>query len=83
MEEEEGCLPLPWRDEDSREVARDDETVRTDESSASGAYAFLAVGGEWDVGDAGVATVERPLGLAVANQEHSWRWWTHGNSVSN
>ena len=55
-----------------RELFRDNESVVADEGAASGADSLLAVGGEGDVGGAGVAAVEGPFGLAVADDEAAW-----------
>jgi hypothetical protein len=45
------------------------ESVVTDEGVAGGSHSFLAVGGEGNVGSACVAAIERPFGLAVADNE--------------
>ena len=52
---------------------RDDETVVADKSAARCSDSLLAVGCEGDVRDAGVAAVERPLRLAVADDEAARR----------
>ena len=52
-------------------VARDYEAIGTNEGSACCADATLAIGGERDVRDTGMAAVERPFGLAVTDDEYS------------
>ena len=52
-----------------RELFRDNKPVIADEGAAGGPDTLLAVGGEGDVGGAGVAAVEGPFGLAVADDE--------------
>jgi hypothetical protein len=50
---------LPWYN----------QPILTNQSSAGGLDSLLAIGCERDISRAGVSTVERPLGLAVANDE--------------
>ena len=52
-----------------RQILRHDQAIGAHESFARGPDAFFAVGGEGDVGDAGVAAVEGPGGFAVADDE--------------
>ena len=54
------------------ELLRHNEPVVADEGAARGADALLAVGGERDVAAAGVAAVEGPFRLAVADDEAAW-----------
>jgi hypothetical protein len=54
------------------ELLGDNEAVVTNEGAAGGTHALLAVGGEGDVGGTGVAAVEGPLGLAMAEDEAAW-----------
>ena len=53
------------------EVARHNKTVFADEGAAGCADASLAVGCERDIGYTSVTAVERPFGLAVADDEYS------------
>lgn len=53
------------------QLARDDETIGANQGSSRGQDALLAVGGEGDIGDAGVAAAEGPFRLAVADDEYS------------
>ena len=55
----------------------DNQPIVADEGAACGAHAVLAVGGQGDVGVRGVAAVEGPLRLAVADDEDA-RCWCHG-----
>jgi hypothetical protein len=50
-------------------LLRHDQSIVTNEGAAGGPYALLAIGGEWDVGGSCMASVERPFGLAVADDE--------------
>ena len=52
-------------------VARDYQAIGTDEGAACCADAALAIGSERDIGDTGMAAVERPFGLAVTDDEYS------------
>ena len=52
-----------------RDLGRHDQPVVADERLARRADAPLAVGGQRQVRDARVPAVERPLGLAVADDE--------------
>lgn len=45
------------------------EAVTPNQSAAGGAHTLLAVGGERDIGAAGVPAVQRPLRLAVADDK--------------
>ena len=53
------------------QVLGNDEAVGADEGFTGGADAFFAVGGERDVGCAGVAAVKGPFCFAVADDEDS------------
>lgn len=66
---ERALRPAAGGDVDARQVAGHDEAVVADEGAACGADALLAVGGERDVGQAGVFAVERPGGFAVPDYE--------------
>ena len=84
---------VPWRDapahmdggrgvegESNSHVGQllgDNQPIVADEGAARGAHAVLAVGGQRDVGVRGVAAVEGPLRLAVADDEDA-RCWCHG-----
>jgi len=54
------------------ELLRHDQPVVPDEGAARRRDALLAVGRERDVGVARVLAVERPLRLAVADDEDAW-----------
>ncbi len=51
------------------QLAGGNQAVIADEGFPRGQHALLAVGGQGNVGRAGVAAVERPLSLAVADDE--------------
>lgn len=67
------------RDVDVCELSWRNQTVRADKRPAGGADARDAVAGEGDVGGAGVAAVERPFRLAMADDEDSRRGRGHGS----
>lgn len=48
-----------------------DEAVVADKSTAGGLDTLYSVGSQWDIGRAGVAPIDRPLGLAMADDEDS------------
>lgn len=52
-----------------RQVPRHDQSVAAYERLAGGLDPLLAVGCQRQIGDAGVAPVQRPFGLAVAGNE--------------
>ena len=54
-----------------RDLPRDYQTVITDQSFARSYDSFLAVGRQGELRAAGVAAVERPFRLAVADDEDS------------
>jgi hypothetical protein len=67
------CRP-PKQNEKLRNVhvsqfGRHDQSVVTDESLACRADSLFAIGGQWDVGRAGVLAGQRPFGLTVADNE--------------
>ena len=57
----------------------DDETVVADHGLPCGPHSPLAVGGQGNIADAGVAATEGPLGLAVADYEDARS--CHGEAV--
>lgn len=69
--------PNPWTHPHRGKIFRDNEPVVTHERFAGGSDAALAVLGEGDVGDAGVAAAEGPFRLAVADDEEAGSpgWW--------
>lgn len=65
---------MRWRSTADKDLhvgqfARHDEAVVADEGAAGGEDAPLAVCGQWQLGRARVAAVERPFGFAVADDE--------------
>lgn len=51
------------------EITRHNQPIVANECLARCAHALLAVGGKWDVRCACVAAIERPLRLAMADNE--------------